>query len=83
MDEAIRYVIAASEGLTYKYPEGWDNNMNGSIRKQVNRVTVRGVEVVCKKKDKAVCARKFCVDYSQRLPPLGLHIKSYVLKWRS
>ena len=26
LDEAIRYVIAASEG-TNKYPEGWDKNM--------------------------------------------------------
>ena len=26
LDEAIRYVIAASRGLTYKYPEGWDKN---------------------------------------------------------
>ena len=26
LDEAIRYVIAASKGLTYKYPEGWDKN---------------------------------------------------------
>ena len=26
LDEAIRYVIAASNGLTYKYPEGWDKN---------------------------------------------------------
>ena len=52
LDEAIRYVIAASTGQTYKYPEGWDKNMKQSVRKRADRVTVRGVEVVYKK-DKA------------------------------
>ena len=53
LDEAIRYVIAASKGQTYKYPEGWDKNMKRSVRKRADRVTVRGVDVVYKKKDKA------------------------------
>ena len=52
LDEAIRYVIAASKGQSYKYPEGWDKNMKRSVRKRADRVTVRGVEVVYKK-DKA------------------------------
>ena len=52
LDEAIRYVIAASKGQTYEYPEGWDKNMKRSVRKRADRVTVRGVEVVYKKKDK-------------------------------
>ena len=45
LDEAIRYVIAASKGQTYKYPEGWDKNMKRSVRKRADRVTVRGVDV--------------------------------------
>ena len=53
LDEAIRYVIATSKGQSYKYPEGWDKNMKQSVRKRADRVTVRGVEVVYKKKDKA------------------------------
>ena len=63
LDEAIRYVIAASKGQTYKYPEGWDKNMKRSVEKRADRVTVRSVEVVYntvrsvevvyKKKDKA------------------------------
>ena len=52
-DEAIRCVIAASIGQSYKYPEGWDKNMKRSVRKTADRVTVRGMEVVYKKKDKA------------------------------
>ena len=52
LDEAIRYVIAASKGQTYIYPEGWDKNMKRSVRKRADRVTLRGVEVVYKK-DKA------------------------------
>ena len=46
LGEAIRYVIAASKGQTYKYPEGWDKNMKRSVRKRADRVTVRGVKVV-------------------------------------
>ena len=53
LDEAIKYVIVASKGQTYKYPEGWDKNMKRSVRKRADQVTVRGVEVVYKKKDKA------------------------------
>ena len=53
LDEAIRYVTAASKGQSYKYPERWDKTMKRSVRKRANRVTVRGVEVVYKKKDKA------------------------------
>ena len=47
LEESIRYVVAASKGLTNTYPEGWDKNMN-----RVNRVIVRGVDVVYKKKGK-------------------------------
>ena len=34
LDEAIRYVIAASKGQTYKYPEGWDKNMKRSVDRE-------------------------------------------------
>ena len=40
LDEAIRYVIAASKGQTYKYPEGWDMNIKRSDRKRDDQVTV-------------------------------------------
>ena len=53
MDEAIRYVIAASKGQSYKYPEGWDKNIKRSVRKTADQVTVRGVQVVYRKKEKA------------------------------
>ena len=53
LDEAIGYVIAESKGQTYIYPEGWDKNMKRSVRKRADRVTVRGVKLVYKKKDKA------------------------------
>ena len=53
LDEAMRYVIAVSKGQTYKYPEGWDKNIKRSVRKRADRVTVRGVDVAYKKKDKA------------------------------
>ena len=37
LDEAIRYVIAASKGQIYKYPEGWDKNMKRSVRKRAEQ----------------------------------------------
>ena len=48
LDQAIRYVVAASKGQSYKYPEGWDKNMKRAVRKRADKVVVRGVEVVYK-----------------------------------
>ena len=42
--------IAASKVLINIYPEGWDKNIKGVVRKRADRVIVRGVDVVCKKK---------------------------------
>ena len=36
LDEAVRYVIGASKGQSYKYPEGWDKNMKRSVRKRAD-----------------------------------------------
>ena len=33
-------------------PEGWDKNMKRSVRKRANRVIMRGVEVMYRKKNK-------------------------------
>ena len=51
LEEAIKYVIAGSKGNQYKYPEGWDKNMKRSVRKRADRVVMRGVEVMYKKKN--------------------------------
>ena len=50
LEEAIKYVIAGSKGNQYKYPDGWDKNMKRSVRKRADRVIMRGVEVMYKKK---------------------------------
>ena len=52
LEEAIKYVVAGSKGSQYKYPEGWDKNMKRSVRKRADRVIMRGVEVMYKKKNK-------------------------------
>ena len=51
-EEAIKYVVTGSKGSQYKYPEGWDKNMKRSVRKRADRVIMRGVEVMYKKKNK-------------------------------
>ena len=52
LEEAIKYVIAGSKGSQYQYPEGWDKNMKRSVRKRADRVILRGVEVMYRKKNK-------------------------------
>ena len=52
LEEAIKYVVAGSKGSQYKYPEGWDKNMKRSVKKRADRVIMRGVEVMYKKKNK-------------------------------
>ena len=34
-----------------QYPEGWDRNMKRSVRKRADRVIMKGVEVMYKKKN--------------------------------
>ena len=51
-EEAIKYVVAGSKGSQYQYPEGWDKNMKRSVRKRVDRVIMRGLEVMYRKKNK-------------------------------
>ena len=51
LEEAIEYVITGRKGNQYKYPEGWDKNMKRSVRKRADRVMMRGVEVIYKKKN--------------------------------
>ena len=41
LEEAIKYIIAASKGNQYKYTEGWDKNMKRSARKRADRVIMR------------------------------------------
>ena len=53
LEEAICYVVAVSRGQNYKYPKGWDKNMKRAVRKRAERVVVRGMDIVYKKKDKA------------------------------
>ena len=31
LEEAISYIVAASKGQSYQYPEGWDKNMKQAI----------------------------------------------------
>ena len=51
-EEPIRYVVAGGKGSQYQYPEGWDKNMKRSVRKRADRVIMRGVEVMYRKKSK-------------------------------
>ena len=52
LEEALNYVVAGSKGSQYQYPEGWDKNMKRSVRKRADRVIMRGVEVMYRKKNK-------------------------------
>ena len=52
LEEAMKYVVAGSKGNHYKYPEGWNKNIKRSVRKRADRVVMRGVEVMCRKKNK-------------------------------
>ena len=36
-DEATKYVIAASIGNQYKYPEGWEKNVKRSVISEEER----------------------------------------------
>ena len=51
LEVAIEYVIAGSKANQYKYPEEWDKNIKRSVRKRADRVVMRGVEVMYKKKN--------------------------------
>ena len=53
LELSIKYVTARSKGNQHKYPEGWDKNMKRSVRKRADRVIMRGVEVMYKKKNSA------------------------------
>ena len=52
LEESIRYVVAASEGLMNMYPERLDMNMKRAVRKIADRVIVKRVDVIYKTKGK-------------------------------